>query len=49
MSTTNFKRIMQDADEFKQKDPSYTTMMAARADGNVAAAIRKVSVFTSML
>lgn len=43
MSTTNFKRIMQDADEFKEKDTSCKMMMAARADANVAMALREVS------
>ena len=42
MSTTNFKRIMQDADEFKEKDQSYKMMMAARTDATVAIAFRNV-------
>lgn len=42
MSTGNFRRIMQDADDFKENDPAYKMMSAARADPAVAAAVRKV-------
>lgn len=49
MSTGNFHRIMQDADDFKENDPAYKMMSAARADPAVAAAVRKVRLVSSSL
>lgn len=44
MSTANFERIMQDANQFQEKEPFFKLISQAQKDPQLAQSLREVSV-----